>query len=437
MMMRKPMSHKQYDTVGADNLEKRVHDLKKLVDINSIINSTLDMGKLLTIIMEIIKDIMQTETSTMLLYDEESNDLVFKVALGQAGGKLTERYRVKMGQGIAGWVARKRKPVTVNDVYNDERFDPEFDKSTGFVTRSILCAPLLFKGRLLGVIQAINPLGKPGFDTDERSLFLIFSDQAALAVQNAIFFQNALEEERMKSELFSAKTIQTSLTPDISETFGPMSVTARSLPAREVGGEFHEIIRLDERYTGIALGDLHEKGVPGALRAAIVNGGIMAMSAVRGRNPAEVVRLLNRAVVRHMRSDMKISLFYGVMDSLRGAFQFVNSGIAYPILVREGVARYLRFGQKNLRHFGDDLQKISLSLNPGDLFVIITDGIVNIRNRMGKLFGLKRIMVHLENATGTTDAIVSSLLDLADEYAGGLERREDLSIIAIKIGQDG
>ncbi len=173
-----------------ENLERKLDNLTKLVDINSIINSTLDMGKLLNIIMEIIKEIMETETSTMLLYEEEADDLVFRVALGEAGDKLTERYRVAMGQGIAGWVAQKRKPVIVNDVYKDERFDPEFDKSTGFVTRSILCAPLLYKGRLLGVIQAINPLNKAGFDSADRSLFLVFFRSGrARGPERDIFFQ--------------------------------------------------------------------------------------------------------------------------------------------------------------------------------------------------------------------------------------------------------
>ncbi|HOW82758.1 MAG TPA: SpoIIE family protein phosphatase [Spirochaetota bacterium] len=420
-----------------ENLERKLDNLTKLVDINSIINSTLDMGKLLNIIMEIIKEIMETETSTMLLYEEETDDLVFRVALGEAGDKLTERYRVAMGQGIAGWVAQKRKPVIVNDVYKDERFDPEFDKSTGFVTRSILCAPLLYKGRLLGVIQAINPLNKAGFDSADRSLFLVFSDQAALAVQNAIFFSNAIEEERIKSELSSAKSIQESLIPDISEKIGPVKITARSLPAREVGGEFHEIFQLDDRYTGIALGDLHEKGIPGGLRAAIVNGALIAMSSVRGRRPGDMVRILNRAVSRHMKSDRTISLFYGVLDIDEMTFQFVNAGIAYPILVRGGVSRYLRFGQKNLQSSGEDLKKITLRLRNGDLLVILTDGILNVRSKAGRLMGLKKIMGMLENKRGDTDVIVDSLISFAADYSEGLERREDISIIAIKLEQAG
>ncbi len=224
-------------------LERQVKNLSKLVDINTIINSTLDISRLLSLIMEIIKDIMETEASTMLLYEEETDDLVFKVALGGAGDELTEKYRVAMGQGIAGWVARNRRPLVVNDVYQDERFDPNFDKSTGFTTRAILCAPLLYKGKLLGVIQAINPINQPQFFEEDMNLFRVFGDQAALAVQNAIFFKNALEEERIKSELDSAGSIKNALVPNFSLELKNIMITAHSRPAREVGGGISRLLQ--------------------------------------------------------------------------------------------------------------------------------------------------------------------------------------------------
>ena len=139
--------------------------------------------------------LFRSEASTLLLYEEDTRELVFKVALGEAGKELQERYRVRVGQGIAGWVAEHRTTVYINDAYSDERFDPSFDAKTGFTTRSMLCAPLLFKGRLVGVIQAINPVNRPGFDDEDVVLFNAFATQCVLAVQNAIFFQNALEEE--------------------------------------------------------------------------------------------------------------------------------------------------------------------------------------------------------------------------------------------------
>ena len=191
---------------------------------------------------------------------------------------------------------------------------PNFDKITGFATKSIICTPLLFKGKLLGVIQAINPLNGPDFTDEDMNLFKVFADQAALAVQNAIYFQNALEEERIKSELSSARAIQEALIPDVDMRFGSIRITARSITAREIGGEFHGLFRLDGDHVGIALGDLHVKGVPGGLHASIVSGAIRALAKVKGKNPVELVRLLHLIMEHDERPVRNASLLYGVLE---------------------------------------------------------------------------------------------------------------------------
>jgi phosphoserine phosphatase RsbU/P len=414
-------------------VERQIYNLTKLVNINGMINSTLDMGKLLTVIMETIKDIMDTEASTLLLYEEKEKDLVFKVALGEAGKELAERYRVRLGQGIAGWVAETRKPLSINTVYEDRRFDPEFDKITGFTTKSIICTPLLFKGKLLGVIQAINPTNRPGFTEEDMGLFKLFADQAALAVQNAIYFQNALEEERIKSELTSARTIQEALIPDVDTRFGPLRITARSVTAREIGGEFHGLFRLDEDHVGIALGDLHIKGVPGGLNASIVSGAIRALAKVKGKNPVELVRLLHIIMEHDERPVRNASLLYGVLDLPERKLRFLNAGVAYPILIRDGVARYLRFGKRSLGQNIEEAKSVAVSLMPGDLFVVLSDGILRIRNRMGKQLGLKSLMRYLENNFPESENIIDSIISFAGDFAEELGIREDISVIVLRV----
>lgn len=414
-------------------VERQIYNLTKLVNINSMINSTLDMGKLMTVIMETIKDIMETEASTLLLHEEKENDLVFKVALGEAGKELTERYRVRLGQGIAGWVAETRKPIYINKVYEDRRFDPEFDKITGFTTKSIICTPLLFKGKLLGVIQAINPVDRPGFNDEDMNLFKVFAEQASLAVQNAIFFQNALEEERIKSELTSARTIQEALIPDVDLRLGPIRITAKSVTAREIGGEFHGLFRLDDDHYGIALGDLHVKGVPGGLHASIVSGAIRALAKVKGKNPVELVRLLHLIMEHDERPVRNASLLYGVLDIPESKLRFLNAGVAYPILVRDGVARYLRFGKRSLGQNIEEAKSVAVSLMPGDLFVVVSDGILRIKNRMGKHLGLKSVMRFLERDFGPSEDIIESILVHARGFAEELGIREDISVIALRV----
>ncbi|MBN2159259.1 MAG: SpoIIE family protein phosphatase [Spirochaetes bacterium] len=413
--------------------DRQIHNLTKLVNINSMINSTLDMGKLLNVIMETIKDIMEAEASTLLLYEETAEDLVFKVALGEAGKELVERYRVKLGQGIAGWVAENRKSLCINDVYSDRRFDPDFDKITGFVTKSILCTPLLFKGKLIGVIQAINPLNRESFTDEDMSLFNVFADQAALAVQNAIFFQNALEEERIRIELSSARAIQEALIPEIDWKLGSFRITAKSMAAREIGGEFHSLFRLDAGHIGIALGDLHVKGVPGGMHASIVSGALRAMAKVRGGNPVEVVRLLHLIMEHDEHPIHNASLLYGVLDLDDRKLRFLNAGVAYPILVRDGVARYLRFGKRSLSQNIEESTSVSVSLRPGDLFVLFSDGILRVRNRTGKQLGLKSVMKFIEKLPRETDDIIGPVISFAGNFTEGLGIREDVSIITLRV----
>ena len=418
----------------SDNIQdKRSGDLKKLLDINNIIISILDIGKLLNIIMETIKDIMNAEASTLFLYEDETKDLVFKVALGEAGKELTEKYRVKVGQGVAGWVAEKKQPIYINDVYNDERFDPNYDKKTGFNSRAILCVPLLFKGKLLGVIQAINPIDRSGFTDEDLYLFCSFANQAVLAVQNAIFFQNALEEQRLINEVSSAKSFQESLLPAINKKSDGVHIAARSFSAREVGGEFYDIFNFHDNSIGIVIGGIHMKGIPGALNASIVSGAIKGLSLKLKGHPSIIINALNNTITESITTVDNLSLFYGLISPDNKILHFVNAGFAYPIIIRKNIARYLKFKSDSIGKLQELPKKISVKLEPGDYFVIITEGIVNIKNRGAQNMGLKRIMDHLSNTFKSPQDIVDSLIKLTDDFLDGLEKMEDISILALKI----
>ncbi len=417
-------------------LERQVENLSKLVEINGIINSTLNINRLLSIIMEMIKDIMDTETSTLLLYDEDMEELVFKVALGEAGDELKEKYRVKLGQGIAGWVALNRKNLQVDDVYNDSRFDPMYDKNTGFTTKSILCAPLLFKGKLLGVIQAINPVKKKGFDENDMNLFRVFSNQAALAVQNAIFFQKAIEEERLDGELQSAKIIQESLTPPIDYTGNKFDAAARSLSAREVGGAFHFFREYEKGVYILTLGNLNTKGIPGAMRASTIAGIIRAMYELDIREPDVIIEMINNHCKEELEYSEDFSLFISLIDVNKMTIKFVNSGDAYPLLMRDGKAAYLRFLKRSTGFVGNGnfvAGKVDLNLQSGDSLIVFSSSLPELRNIDGKLLGLSGIIRFIEKKPGKPGEVIDSLLKYAYSYAGGVERRKDLSVVSFNI----
>jgi len=124
-----------------------------------------------------------------LMIDEERKDLVFEMAIG-GGGQEMAAFRVKMGEGIAGWVAQTGEPVIVNDTQRDPRFARRFDSATRFRTRSVLCAPLVSRGRTLGVVQVINRR-RGRFTRADLDLLLTLVEPCAIALENAILFQRA------------------------------------------------------------------------------------------------------------------------------------------------------------------------------------------------------------------------------------------------------
>ena len=136
-------------------LQTTAKRLAILTDVVKTANSILEPSKVIELVMEKIRQLIPSEAWSLLMVDEEKQELVFKAALGAKGQDLSS-YRLKLGEGVAGWVAEKGKPTIVNDTSRDRRFTPRYDEWTQFATRSILCAPLISRGRTIGVLEIIN-----------------------------------------------------------------------------------------------------------------------------------------------------------------------------------------------------------------------------------------------------------------------------------------
>lgn len=174
-------------------------DMELLIDVSRILSSKIETNELIQTIMDFASRVVKSEASSLLLLDARTNELVFNVALGEKGDQIKEM-RLKVGEGIAGWVAREKKSVIVNDTANDPRWSQKGDEKTKFKTRNILAVPLIAKGRLLGVVEAINQMNNEDFTDADQHVFEAFAAQAAIAIENSQLF-NRLREEKEKIEM--------------------------------------------------------------------------------------------------------------------------------------------------------------------------------------------------------------------------------------------
>jgi len=173
-------------------LKRQVERLSLFHEVGKALFSTLDLQKILQTIMEKISDLLQPDTWSLLMLDDKTQELYFEIAIGAGADKLKD-IRLKMGEGIAGWVAQTGEPVLVEDVRRDSRFTPKFDEVTHTDTRSVVCVPIKGRERVLGVIELVNCLGRESFTREDIPILKSLADYAAIALENARYVQRIHE----------------------------------------------------------------------------------------------------------------------------------------------------------------------------------------------------------------------------------------------------
>lgn len=158
--------------------------LDRLLQIMIELGAPLDLDARLAHIVTAAAEILDAETGSLLLADEETNELTFEAVTGEPGQEAI-RYRVPPGRGIAGWVVERAEAVIVNDPSDDPRFYRAIDRSTGFGSHTILAVPIIIRSRVIGVLEVINSRHAAGFDASDLRIARALASQAALAIDNA------------------------------------------------------------------------------------------------------------------------------------------------------------------------------------------------------------------------------------------------------------
>lgn len=250
----------------------RTERLEKLVRLNTLINSSLDIDTVLEKILEAATEVMEAGAASIMLLDKETGDLLCQQATGRVGKQVCKEYRIPQGQGIAGWVAEHQQPLRIGNAYEDYRFNSGMDQKTGFRTRSILCVPLIAKDKLVGVAQVLNKEALRedrteiiSFDAEDEELFTLFGQQAAIAIENTQLHRSLLNQERLSWDLNVAREIQMSLLPQRALHLPGLEIQGYYEPSFQVGGDIYDFFPISQDKIALVIGDVSGKGVSAAL----------------------------------------------------------------------------------------------------------------------------------------------------------------------------
>jgi Nif-specific regulatory protein len=186
-------------------MDKRIPNLispiDQLKEISNWVSSVLDLDQLLELIIETATRIMQAKASSLLLLDQKTKKLYFKVTIGERKEEV-RKYEVSLGQGIAGLVAEKGEPLLIPDVNKDPRWYKKISESVGFKTRSIACVPMKMDGQIIGVVEIIDKEDGSAIQVEDMKTLTAFADLASMAISNARKIDQVKKENRdLKEEI--------------------------------------------------------------------------------------------------------------------------------------------------------------------------------------------------------------------------------------------
>ena len=238
-------------------------ELSSIIEATKKLNSTLDLGELIHIILQIASRQTGAERGTVFLVDQQRNEIWSLVGIGLEQQVI----RLPAERGIAGWVAREGTAVRLENAYDDPRFEPDIDRKLGFKTKQLMCLPIRNEaGAIIGVLQLLNKT--EGF-TDEDEAFLdALSAHVALALEKAQLHRERVEKEKMERDLALAREIQAGLLPEAPPAFPGIEIAVSHRASQMVGGDYYDFLPVQvdgKEALLLVVADVEGKGAASAL----------------------------------------------------------------------------------------------------------------------------------------------------------------------------
>jgi len=399
-----------------------------LNEVSREISSILDVEELLRRAAELVKRVIDYQIVSIMLYDEEQK--VFRHRLDvKHGQRVQGKLRVAATEGIVGAAATLREPVLVPDVTTDPRYlmvNPE--------TRSELAIPMIFKGKVIGVLDLESPQ-LYYFNEEHVQTLTILAANLAVSLENArLYEQVARDEARMERDLQAAKRIQGALLRPVPTDDYGLDVAARYLSAREVCGDLYDFLRYGPQQLGIALGDVSGKGTAAALYGA-VSIGIMRSLAPQKLQPAEMLRQMNQLVGERRIEGRFMTACFATWQKGRQKLRVANAGQSQPMLYKDGRCDRIELTGFPLGIFEDvTYDEWGVTLESGDILVFHSDGIAETYNSEGQLFGNERLRKLIEqNHEISAAEMADRVLNEVDWFSQSAPLSDDRTLVVMKV----
>jgi sigma-B regulation protein RsbU (phosphoserine phosphatase) len=329
-------------------------------------------------------------------------------------------------------VAASGEAEILDDPYADSRFDPKVDRLTGFQTRSLLTVPVRDReGSLIAVLQLLNHRGR-GFSAADVEFLAELGVPFAIALTTADLHREIVAREQLRREVRLAAEIQRALQPEGRADIPGLDIEVLFEPCHEVGGDYWDVIPVDDDRWWIVVADVSGKGVPAGLVASNIQACLWTRRA--GSDPlVTVIADVNEILCRLTRGRKYATLVAAEWSSTNETLTWVSAGHPPLMLSRHGSVQDFGATGRPIGLLSDQVyESEEARLAEGDIVLLYTDGLLEAGGLSGiDEFGFDRIRVCLEGGENPRDVIERLTASLASHIDGG-ERDDDVTVVCLR-----
>lgn len=403
--------------------------MEPILAVTRNLAAPFDLMTMLAAVVEAATEVLAADRATVWLYDSEADELVLKVATD------IEPVRVPADSGLVGRCARTREIINVPDCYADPRFNREIDRRSNYRTRCMLTLPLVdHKDALVGVLQVLNKHDGV-FDADDEALAQALAAQCAVALQRVRLTEALIEGEKLRQQMELARVVQQGTLPVTMPAVPGYDVHGAFRPADLTGGDTFDLAMLDQGLL-IVLGDATGHGIAPALDITQMHA-MLRMAFRMGADLDTAFIQVNNQLADSLPDDRFITAFIGILDIGANNLRF-HSGGQGPILLFDAATGNVRsLGPTSpplaVMPLSGVREAVCLEMQPGDILVLLSDGIYEYHNARGEQFGADRVIRLVAAQRDESMAQLSeALLASVRGFAQGAPQEDDITLVLIK-----
>jgi phosphoserine phosphatase RsbU/P len=369
------------------------------------------------------------ERALVAVPNRESQSLVVRSLVLREGA---ESGNFPLSRTITSEVLYKGRAVVSNA---GQSLAPEHKRASGLLPgASMMVAPLICHGQMLGLIYVDRQQPGPPFSEDDLQVLTGMATQAALALYTAQTHETLMRQSRTEQELMAAHEVQKRFMPRGVPKLAGFSFVAHYDPSRDVGGDLYDFITLDDDHVAVVVGDVSGKGFAAALVMAWVASQIR-VAAHQVRHPAEVLARVNENLLEARQDDLFVTVFYGVLDRRDMSITYSNAGHVPPMIRRAIGAEVEALEEDAGLPIGvvpeATFEESRVFLDRGDVLVLVSDGVTEARNPEKRMFGLDGLRAAIGRSPSSPTDLVCGVLGEIREFIRGEAHYDDITIVAV------